>query len=98
MGEPLLTYRRQPCLLGASSADFPSMPDQNKIDEWLAQLEGIWTEGGSRGQLPQGARADDDRLIEGLGNSHGAIVQPNDSVQQGPGVGTEVRIKFTRGE
>lgn len=71
------------------------MPDQNKIDEWLEKLEGIWTEGSLR-NLPDGARAEDERAIEGFGASHGAIPLPNGSVPEGPGTGTEVRVKFTR--
>ena len=92
---------RKEYLMGATKnlmgLTWRKMPDQNKIDEWLEKLEGIWTEGSLR-NLPSGARAEDERAIEGFGASHGAIPLPNGSVPEGPGTGTEVRIKFTKGD
>ncbi len=78
-------------LMGATEG--ANMPNQDEIDRWLQILDGIWTEGGIR-NLPSGARADDDRPIDGFGATHGATPLPNGSVPQGPGTKTEVRIKF----
>jgi hypothetical protein len=67
--------------------------DENKIQEMLDKLQGIWSEHGNRSNT-QGVRAEDDRAIEGLGNEFGATKLPNGKIEKGPFGGTEVRIRF----